>query len=1033
MPLKGLFIGIDRCASSGINWLSYARRDAVALHALFTDTFGGDTTLLTDENATRPEIEERFEGLATCAKDDVIVVSFSGHGTKAHHLVTYDTDVRHLDGTAVPLETLSQWLSCIPACRLICILDCCFSGGAGAKILELDSMPRDIASTEALLEQMSGNGRLILTASTATEAAWENAKLRHGLLTYHLIEALLGAEEVPEAGKLSVYRVLEFVTRRVIDYSAQIGKLQHPALRGKIDGDFSWPVFTPGERWRNAFPDHQRPQVTADIQSLEAYGFPQQLLDAWAGAIPSLNQLQIDAINEFNLLEGEHIIVSAPTSSGKTMVGELAALKGALERRRALFLLPLKALVNDKLRHFNQVYSAFGLRTICATGDSTVDDILPLMRGQYDICLMTYEKFAALLLGNPHILDQVGAVIIDEVQMIADESRGVNLEFVLTLLRQRRQQGTEPQLIALSAVIGDTNGLERWLGARLLRRTERPVPLDEGILRSDGSLRYLSSNTGEESVINSFINPELRNGKSQILIIPLVRRLVGEGKSVIVFRETKGEARGCACYLAESLALPPAQAVLNELPSGDPSLASQQLREALRGGVGFHIADLDPEERHLIEEHYRRPASPVRVIVATTTLAMGVNMPAEAVVIAGLQHPRQKPYAIAEYKNIAGRAGRLGFSIRGTSYLIALNPNDEHYYWTRYIQGRPEDITSRFLADGSDPRSLIIRVLAAAPRSGQGLGAKEIIGFLEESFGAFQQKQRLPQWTWAQTELLSSLHAVHSHKLVETDNEGRYRLTELGRIAGEAGVEVESMVRLIGALSQVEPESIHEPALIAATQLTVELDQELFPINKQSTQKEPQTWMAELRGQGVPHGILHALQSSASQENQSTLRAKKAVACLLWITDKPLSEIEKILTRFGGRLDGAAGPIRSVRARTCDLLSIAAGVAEILHPGLDLGKRVARLLTRLEVGVPAAAADLASVAASRLARGDYHRLLRAGRCTIDAVEQSSDEELLDCLAGHKEKVAVLRDAVKTYRERQSDQEPSTPILPPYEA
>jgi helicase len=406
-------------------------------------------------------------------------------------------------------------------------------------------MPRDNASTNTLLEQMSGNGRLVLTASTATEAAWENAKLKHGLLTYHLIKALVGAEEVREAGKLSIYRVLEFVTRRVIGYSAQIGKLQRPTFRGKIDGVFSWPVFTPGERWRNAFPEHQRPQVTTDIQSLEAYGFPQPLLNAWAGAIPSLNQPQIDAINECNLLEGEHIVVSAPTSSGKTMVGELATLKGALERRRVLFLLPLKALVNDKLRHFNEVYGAFGVRTICATGDSTVDDMLPLMRGQSDICLMTYEKFAAFLLGTPHILDQVGAVIIDEVQTIADESRGVNLEFVLTMLRQRRQQGAEPQLIALSAVIGDTNGLERWLGARLLRRTERPVPLDEGILRSDGSLRYLSSDTSEEGVINSFIRPELRKGSSkyQYLIIPLVRKLVGEGKSVIVFRETKREAR----------------------------------------------------------------------------------------------------------------------------------------------------------------------------------------------------------------------------------------------------------------------------------------------------------------------------------------------------------------------------------------------------------------------------------------------------------------------------------------------------------
>lgn len=145
--------------------------------------------------------------------------------------------------------------------------------------------------------------------------------------------------------------------------------------------------------------------------------------------------------------------------------------------------------------------------------------------------------------------------------------------------------------------------------------------------------------------------------------------------------------------------------------------------------------------------------------------------------------------------------GRLGFSSKGASYLIALNPTDEHYYWTRYIQGIPQDITSRLLAAGSDPRSLIIRVLAAAPRSWQGLATKEIIGFLEESFGGFQQMQRLPHWRWDQTELLNSLHALFSHRLVEKHNEGRYRLSEVGRIAGEAGVEVESMVRLIDALS----------------------------------------------------------------------------------------------------------------------------------------------------------------------------------------------------------------------------------------
>jgi replicative superfamily II helicase len=138
------------------------------------------------------------------------------------------------------------------------------------------------------------------------------------------------------------------------------------------------------------------------------------------------------------------------------MLGELAAVRGAIERRRALFLMPLKALVNDKLRQFRQVYGPFGIRTIEASGET--DDITPLLRGQYDIALLTYEKFSAIALTHPYVLEQVGTIVVDEVQMIADASRGANLEFILTLLRMRRKAGFEPQLIALSAVIGDTSG-----------------------------------------------------------------------------------------------------------------------------------------------------------------------------------------------------------------------------------------------------------------------------------------------------------------------------------------------------------------------------------------------------------------------------------------------------------------------------------------------------------------------------------------------------------------------------------------------
>lgn len=1034
MAFHGLFVGIDRYASPDVSWLSCAKRDAVALHALFSDSLGGGARLLTDSEATRSAIEIALSKLSSCAEDDVVVLGFSGHGSKTHQLVTYDCDPADLDSTSIRLDKLGEFFSRIPAKRLVCFLDCCFSGGLGAKVLQTDVLPKDILSVEGLLRQLSGNGRLIFTASTATQPAWENQRLGHGLLTWFLLEALQGAPEVVQAGKIGVYRLLEHVTQRVTAEAAKLGKPQHPTVRGSIDGELTWPIFRPGKLYAAAFPTRALPKAESDIQSLAAFGFPDDLLKAWAANIPSLNDLQLAAINDFHVLHGEHLLVSAPTSSGKTMIGELAALKGAIERKRTLFLLPLRALVSDKYQHFLRTYRSFGLRTIRATGE-IVDEIPDLMRGRFDVCLMTYEKFASLALGTPHILDQAGTVVVDEVQMIADLSRGVNLEFILTLLQVRRREGIEPQLIALSAVIGDTFGFERWLGARLLRKTARPVPLDEGVLCPGGDFRYQDL-SGEEKRESHYVQPRFGKGSSQDYIIPLVQKLVAEGKQVIVFRASKGETRGCAAYLARELGLPPAHAAIAALPIGDPSLASGALREALRGGVAFHNADLEHDERAVVEEAFRAANSEIRVIVATTTLAMGVNTPAEAVVIAGLQHPGDPPlaYSIAEYKNMIGRAGRLGFADRGTSYLIAISPNDEHYFWEHYVRGNPEALTSHFLASDTDPRSLIIRVLTAAQRiATTGLKADEVVEFLHSSFGVFLQRQSVVTWQWDRMRLNNSLSELETHALVVKGEGERYLLTALGRLAGEAGVEVESIIRLVDALRVTPPDLLTDPTLIAATQLTVELDEVLFPLNKKSTQKEPQTWDNELRQQGVSPVVLSRLKYWAQDKHQPTLRAKKAVACLYWITDTPLSQIEASVTRFGGAFDGAAGPIRGVSTRTADLLETVFRVAELLHQGVDLSERRARLLTRLQVGVPGKCVEIAQIFGNNLTRGDYQSLLKTDLMTVGALEAVSDADLMHTLGGSAEaqrKTILMRDLLRDHRIRRRAIALPTP-LPPY--
>src|SRR5207342_3444389 len=97
--------------------------------------------------------------------------------------------------------------------------------------------------------------------------------------------------------------------------------------------------------------------------------------------INELNQLQQDAINTTGLFRGGNVVVTAPTSSGKTMVGELAAVRATQSGGRSVFLLPTKALVNEQYERFSRIYGDVGVRVVRATGDYR-DDVDALLRGQ---------------------------------------------------------------------------------------------------------------------------------------------------------------------------------------------------------------------------------------------------------------------------------------------------------------------------------------------------------------------------------------------------------------------------------------------------------------------------------------------------------------------------------------------------------------------------------------------------------------------------------------------------------------------------
>ena len=433
----------------------------------------------------------------------------------------------------------------------------------------------------------------------------------------------------------------------------------------------------------------------------------------------------------------------------------------------------------------------------------------------------------------------------------------------------------------------------------------------------------------------------------------------------------------------------------------------------MRQGVGFHNSDLSREERAVIEAELRKPDSTLRIVAATTTLAMGINTGAEAVVIAGLDHPGRpsQPYTVAEYKNMVGRAGRLGFSERGASFTIATSTGEEHRYWNEYVLAEPEDLVSRFVDPQTDPRKQILQVLAAGAGLGTGIvgmTGDEVTDFLEESFGALQHRLRSERWAWNRAALAHAMDELERHELIVRGDEERFVLTDLGRLAGESGYEVVSVLRLVDLLRLVSPGEINDVALIAAAQVTLELDQLWLPAHPKSM-KEPQTWFAELARHRVPSGIQMALRRYNIDARGATLRAKRAGSCLLWMSARQRQEIEAIVTRHV-RETTAAGQVLQVASRTADLLSLVTGIAELVHPELDLTERLERLRLRLQIGLPAELVPLAERMGDQLTRADYLALGAAGLADPVAAASASDDELAAAI-GSIQKVLQLRDAM----------------------
>ncbi|MBT3814696.1 DEAD/DEAH box helicase [Candidatus Woesearchaeota archaeon] len=187
---------------------------------------------------------------------------------------------------------------------------------------------------------------------------------------------------------------------------------------------------------------------------------------------PTLTPIQEKAVKA-NLLKEESLLICAPTASGKTLVATMA-ITNVLKEGKAIYLVPLKALANEKFKEYQNLLENTNYKVVQSTGD--IDSESSYL-ANYDLLILTTEKLDSLLRHRISWINEVKTVVIDEIHLLNDPSRGPTLEIIITLLKQL----IKPQIIGLSATIGNPEELAAWLGAKLVQDNWRPVELKQGI------------------------------------------------------------------------------------------------------------------------------------------------------------------------------------------------------------------------------------------------------------------------------------------------------------------------------------------------------------------------------------------------------------------------------------------------------------------------------------------------------------------------------------------------------------------------
>ncbi|XP_021458486.2 helicase POLQ-like [Oncorhynchus mykiss] len=507
--------------------------------------------------------------------------------------------------------------------------------------------------------------------------------------------------------------------------------------------------------------------------------------------IKDLYEWQKTCLNLDSVQQRRNLIYSLPTSGGKTLVAEILILKELLCRKKdALFILPYVSLVQEKVRGL----ASFGLEL-----DFMVEEYAgskgrfpPVKgRGKRSLYIATIEKAHGLVnsLIETNRLDNVGLVVVDELHMLGDGSRGAIIEMTLAKVLYISKS---TQIIGMSATLGNLQDIQKFLKAESYTNDFRPVELKEYVKLKD-SIYEVDPKEEECFRFSRVLNFKYSSAMQKIdqdHIVALVTEVI-PSQSCLVFCPTKKNCEnvaGMICkYLKEDF-IQHKQAekavLLGELRgSGNGSLCPV-LKKTVPYGLAYHHSGLTSEERKLVEEAYS--AGVLCLLTCTSTLAAGINLPARRVIL-------RSPYVAADflkrsqYKQMVGRAGRAGIDTHGESILIL---QDKDKVLVKKLLSAPMEICISNLmhSDGKGVLSLILSVIGLNITN----SLEQIRDFMSGTLLSVQEKQVcLERSLWEVTQECVELLKEKGLVTVSTEpQDGSLQVTKLGRATYKGSVDL---------------------------------------------------------------------------------------------------------------------------------------------------------------------------------------------------------------------------------------------------